>query len=179
MFTDTTESATSEVTTLLSTFTAPAIGTHWVEQGGIYAGLVRGEPGQPDQRLIVCAGDAFAITGEWGEYNQDVTGARSRFDGAANTRAMADAGSKLAKAVLAMECAGHRDLFIPSQAQAQLAAANVHEHLGAGWHWTSTQHSRSSAFVQGFEYGYSYWYDKDDEHRVRAFRAIPLQPLTT
>jgi hypothetical protein len=43
-----------------------------------------------------------------------------------------------------------------------------------GWYWTSTQYSSDSAFVQDFEYGYSYWDFKGYERRVRAFRWVHL-----
>jgi hypothetical protein len=45
------------------TFTAitiPRVGTQWAEHGGIYAGIMRGETGQPDYHLILVEGDIAA-----------------------------------------------------------------------------------------------------------------------
>ena len=36
-----------------TTPTIPKIGEHWPEHGGIYAGLARGEDGQPDGHLVL------------------------------------------------------------------------------------------------------------------------------
>ena len=83
-------------TTTLRTTSAPAIGTYWPEQGGTYAGTIRGQNGQPDYHLIVASGqqenvEALAALDkplEFGGYGKDIAGARSFADGAANTRAM-------------------------------------------------------------------------------------------
>jgi hypothetical protein len=68
---------------------------------------------------------------------------------------------------------------LPTQAEAMLAHANLGDCLGSGYYWTSTQFSRFGAFVQDFEYGISAWYGKDYEHRVRAFRGLPLEHFNT
>jgi hypothetical protein len=154
--------------------TPPPIGQPWPAQGGIYLGICRGDSGQPDQHLIVVTDPAAAFKAVWGDYGQDVAGAKSRFDGRANTAAMAAAGSEAAKRVLALQVNGVADCFMPSQAQLQLACAIAPEAFETGYHWSSTQTSRDDAFGQDFEYGHSYWDFKDYQHRVRAFRAISL-----
>jgi hypothetical protein len=167
------------VTTILRTISAPAIGTHWVEQGGIYAGLVRGDNGA-DHHLIISTDPAGEIEGAaWGEYGQDVPGAASKSDGQANTRAMAEAGSQVAKDMLALRIDGHADWHIPSQADLHVAFANCAELFDKDdWYWTSTQRSRDSAFFQDFASGSSDWLYKDNDYRVRAVRTIQLQPFT-
>jgi hypothetical protein len=154
--------------------TPPAVGQPWPSQGGVYLGLHQGE------HLIAMTAPEFNFTGAWGEYGQNVANAKSRTDGMANTKAMAAAGCDIAVKVLDLEFDGRKDLFIPSQSQLQhahTAAPDAFEK--SGWYWSSTQYSSYSAFVQHFEDGYSNWNVKDDGHRVRAFRAIPLQPLIT
>jgi hypothetical protein len=180
--TDHTAEADAPVTatgaTILHPLALPAIGTHWVEQGGIFAGILRGEAGAPDCALIVPEGDAFKLEGEWGEYGQDVAGAKSRTDSLGNTRAMAAAGSKIAAAVLALtDDAGRNDYAIPSQGASQVLYANVPELFEPDWHWTSTQGSATCAFVQNFRDGSSHWYGKGNDSRVRAFRTIQLHPF--
>ncbi len=75
---------------------------------------------------------------------------------------------------------GHSDYYLPALGELNSAAANVPELFNTdGWYWTSTQGSRDYAFVQGFEHGSSDWTYKGGEHRVRAFRRIPLELLNT
>jgi hypothetical protein len=156
---------------------APAIGAVWPIQGGVYAGIVRGEAGQPDAHLIIATDPRAEFKDvQWGKYGQDVPAA-AKFDGLANTRAMAEAGSQIARDVLALDIDGHTDWHIGSQAQAHVAFANCADLFEKDWYWTSTQDSRSNAFVQVCEDGDSYWSGKDGDCRVRAFRVIPLQPL--
>ncbi len=171
-----TSAAAAAPTTALRTVQLPAIGTHWPEQGGVFAGILRGAPGQPDAALIIPTAPQFELQGQWGEYGKDVPGATSRTDSAANTSAMAAAGSTIAQQVLALrDDAGRADYAIPSQAALQLAAANVPELFDkSDWYWSSTQGSRYNAFVQRFEYGLSDASRKDFSLRVRAVRTIPL-----
>jgi hypothetical protein len=158
----------------VDTNTPPEAGQPWPSQGGVYLGLHQGE------HLVAMTAPEYNFTGAWGEYGQNVTGAQSRTDGMANTKAMAAAGSAIATKVLTLGFDGREDLFIPSQAQLQHAYATAPDAFEkSGWYWSSTQDSSGSAFVQDFEFGGSLWSIKDYEHRVRAFRAIPLQPLIT
>lgn len=159
--------------------TPPAPGLYWPGQGGVYAGICRGEDGQPPRHIIVATAPEASFRGIWGEYGQDVPGAKHRFDGRANTAAMAAAGSAIAQRVLALQIDGHQDLYIGSQAEMTLASANAPELFEPGYHWSSTQGSRHDAFVQDFENGGSGWSGKDGERRVRAFRGLPLEPLNT
>lgn len=154
--------------------TPPSIGQAWPSQGGVYLGIFEGE------HLIACTAPEASFISAWGEYGKNITGAQSRTDGRANTASMAAAGSECAIRVQALDVDGHKDLFIPSQAQlkhAHTVAPPAFEK--SDWHWSSTQSSRISAFVQDFQDGYSDWFTKGSEFRVRAFRAIPLQPLNT
>jgi len=157
-----------------SPLTHPAIGQHWPGQGGVYVGIVDNE------HLIACTAPEASFTSSWGTYGENVEGAKSCTDGRANTASMAAAGSACASRVLALEVDGHKDLFIPSQAQLQHAYQAAPEAFEEeGWHWSSTQVSRHLAFAQYFENGSSHWGSKDDEFRVRAFRGLPLDHLNT
>jgi hypothetical protein len=159
----------------------PALNTEWPGQGGVYAGIRRGTGGAPDAHIIIGIDPACAFEDtEWGERGQDVPGAASKSDGLENTRAMAEAGSVIAQKVLGLRVGGHDDWHIGSQADMHIAFANCAEQFEADdWYWTSTNASRGYAFVQDFAGGNSDWSDKGNELRVRAFRTIPLQPLTT
>lgn len=153
----------------------PAIGQRWEEARGIYAGGVA----YPDGRVVglVWADDLPDLQQQpWGKYGQDVAGARCVCNGHANTHAMATAGCSIAQQVLAADPYA----WIPSQIEAiQLAAMLRHTyHSNYGLFWTSTQDSGDDAFVQSFETGSSYWYYKDNGHRVRAVRGFVLQHLS-
>lgn len=96
--------------------TLPAIGTPM--PGGFFAGayLLNGQR----RAVIVSPKQLGDLEGVWHEEEPDVTGAKSYNDGAANTQAMAEAGSELAKQVQALEIDGQKDFYIPSQDELEL-----------------------------------------------------------
>jgi hypothetical protein len=165
--------------------TLPAFGALIPGQGGHFAAILRGPVidgiEQPPFALLVsdaAVGEFEDV--EWGNYGTDVPSTSSRLDGKANTDAMAAAGCPAATKVREVVIDGHSDFYLPSLGELNSAAANVPELFSTDdYYWTSTQNSRGSAFVQGFEYGISNWFGKDDEHRVRAVRRIQLELLNT
>jgi hypothetical protein len=139
------------ITTLLRAISVPAIGTHWIEQGGVFAGIVKAPEG--DCALIVAVEERGHFEDRtWGEWDKSVEGADSFFDGRANTRAMAAADCALAKDIQALDIAGLTDWYLPAQGELQIARANVTSLFDkADWYWTSTQYSPHNAWVQDFE----------------------------
>jgi len=121
----------------------PAIGQPWPGQGGVYAGLARGEDGQPDAHLILApivppSRLAWQPALEWAK---------------------------------GIEHEGHADFHVPTRTESALLYANLRDQLDQdSWHWTSTQYSDLSAFNQYFDYGYQLNYDEEFEARVRAVR---------
>ena len=96
--------------------TLPAIGTPM--PGGLFAGtiLLNGQR----RALIVSPKKLGDLEGVWHEDEPDVPGAKSYNDGMANTQAMAEAGSELAKQVQALEIDGLNDFYIPSQDELEI-----------------------------------------------------------
>lgn len=98
----------------------------------------------------------------WLPEDNDVPSAKSDFDGLVNTRAMADAGSPLAKAILALRIDGHEDWYLPARGGQLLQWANLQqrlddsERLERAWYWSSTQYSRGYAYFQYFDNGNTY-----------------------
>jgi hypothetical protein len=101
----------------MNTNTTPAIlapetiGTAF--EGGFYGGKIR-------IGLAICAivwapKAEGEIKGKWLDSYTDVPGATSCFDSMANTRAMAEAGSPIAKSALAANISGHADWCIPAR----------------------------------------------------------------
>ena len=163
--------------------TLPAFGAAIPGQGGIFAAIMRGPVvdgiEQPPYALLVSETAVGEIANvAWGEYGKDVPGTSSRTDGLANTIAMAAANCPAALRVQEITIDGHSDYYLPALGELNSAAANVPELFSTdGYYWTSTQDSRSDAFVQDFEYGLSDWGNKGNERRVRAFRRVQLQHL--
>lgn len=124
-----------------------------------------------EERALVLLDDE--LTGAWGEYGQDVAGAKSYSDGAANTRAMAESGSDLAAKVLEL------DAHIPSHLEAALlmsAKADGFVKLREDrWHWLSTQYSAYHAFTMAFGDGWVSYYGKYVERLVRPVRSLIIQ----
>jgi len=147
----------------------PAIGAEWPEQGGIYAGLMRGRGEHPDYHLIIAMSESDGEL-QWGGYG-DESSATSAWDGLANTRALIEEGDHPAAEFAASRTmGGHSDFYLPAQAELMLAWANVPEAFREGWHWSSTQYSSSDAFTTTFDTGSTVWYDKSYHFRVRPVR---------
>ena len=113
------------------------------------------------------------LIGTWGKYGEDIAGAKSLSDGAANTRAMAEAGSDIAAQALEL------DAHIPSYLEGALLMAAKSEGLVTlredRWHWLSSQFSAYGAYSMDFEDGWLHHYDKDNERVARPVRSLPIQ----
>lgn len=92
--------------------------------GGFFAGLFT--IGAEKFALIVSPKASGENLGSvWNKSDKDVSGANSYFDGLANTNAMAADGSKLAKWALGLEIDGHKDWYLPSQDELEIAYRNL------------------------------------------------------
>lgn len=162
--------------------TLPTFGEVVPGEGGRLGAIMRGDIvagiRQPDYAIIVP--DLPGITLPWGKRGQDVTGAASLTDGMTNTAAMLTAKCPPALRIAKLKTSeGHTDLYLPARAEYWALRANVPELFDKAWHWSSTQGSSGSAFIQSFEGGGSSWVGKVSDCRVRAVRRIPLQHLPT
>jgi hypothetical protein len=119
---------------------------------------------------LVYLGAAAEVKGAWGEYGQDVK--TTHGDGEKNTRAMAEAGSEIAKQ--ALELGGH----IPACLEAHLLMAAKTEGLITlredRYCWLSTQYSAYLAYLMAFEDGWQYYGGKGGERPARLVRKIPV-----
>jgi hypothetical protein len=154
----------------------PRLGEFWQGQGGFYAGTVRGMDGKNDHHLIVSPDDLGEIKeAEWGCKGNEIKGADSDWDGLSNTRAMADAGSELAKTIIAMEIDGHKDWYLPARKEARLCQINCQNQFDHdSWYWTSTQYSAYLAFIQDFGDGHQHDGLKGSSYRARAVRRLSV-----
>jgi hypothetical protein len=153
----------------------PRIGQMWPGEGGVYAGLMRGENGQPDYHLIVPTDPLGQHDGiAWGGFGMEAPGPASSFDGLANTTALAGAGDAYPAAQWATGIAidGHTDWYLPSRRELRLCWVNVPEQFESGWYWTSTQCSRHYAWIQNFGDGLQLSNGKDGQARARAVRRL-------
>ena len=153
--------------------TPPRIGQVWPGQGGIYAGIARGD--DADWHLILASTGLGRLA--WATSAKAIKGATSARDGLLNTLALVAAKGThpAAEACRTLEIEGHNDFYLPAQFEAALLYANVREHLSTEWHWTSTQFSAGSAWTQLFYDGTQYDGDKKFAARARACRRLVLQ----
>jgi len=161
----------------------PCIGAMWPEQGGIYAGIMRGEFGH-GYHLIIAPVDAELIDLEWGDDDfKMIDGAISDRDGLKNSLAIRDYARSVEKsfpaACLALNNAtnGFTDWYLPARHEARLAYLNAPETFNTdAWYWTSTQYANdaSGAWNQDFEYGEQFSQVKGCKGRVRAIRRVPI-----
>lgn len=113
------------------------------------------------------------LIGTWGKYGEDVSGAKSLSDGAANTRAMAEAGSDIA--VKALELDAHIPSYLEGALMMAAKAEGVITLREDRWHWLSSQFSADYAYIMGIEDGWLLDYGKDYERVARPVRSLPIQ----
>lgn len=134
----------------------PAIGTYWAGEGGVYAGVMRGEDGLPDYHLIVPVisyPHPEAVYGSPGFY--EIGAARMR-DGQLNTRHLTEVSTlsyPAAKLCSDMVFDGKDDLYLPAISELALCKANVPELFEELWYLSSTQASDSEAYYLDFRTG--------------------------
>lgn len=123
------------------------------------------------ERALVLLPDEYE--GQYGEYGVEIPGASSYSDGDANTRAMAEAGSEIARK--ALELGGH----IPSCLEAALLMTAKQAGLITlredRWHWLSTQCSANNAFRLDFGGGWQNGLVKGSTWLVRPVRSLIIQ----
>lgn len=124
----------------------PSIGQPWPAQGGIYAGIVRGHDGQPDQHMVLA-------------------------DARPSTRLNWQAAMAWAAGI---EVDGHADFNLPDRYQSAVLFGNLDDQFDKAWHWTSTPDSEGFAWVQYFYDGIQGNRLTSSEGRARAVRLIPL-----
>lgn len=155
--------------------TPPPIGEFWEGQGGIYAGLMRGEGSQPDYHLVVAVGDQVEVEEiTWGGAGQAEPRACSDRDGRANTLALIESehSHPAAEWAATREVDGHRDFYLPAHRELRLCWVNVPELFADAWYWSSTQYSPSLAWIQAFVVGGQHGAHEVSEYRARAVRRV-------
>lgn len=163
-----------ETATTPIVLTPPAHGEIWPGQGGRFVCTVAASEGLPARHLVFGTDEAEDLT--FGPYEK-IDGADSHLDGASNTSALLASGKAHPAAAWAKAYTadGHSDFHLPSRHDLLLAYIHAKQRFSTDdWYWSSTQVSRSNAFVQDFEDGLSDWGGKDGVYRVRACRWIPL-----
>ncbi|BAK75782.1 hypothetical protein NH8B_0950 [Pseudogulbenkiania sp. NH8B] len=150
------------MTTIAAPVQTPTIpGTPFA--GGFYVGRFQIDGQQ--YALIVSPKTAGTLTGKWGEFGQDVPGARSYNDGRANTLAMAEAGSELAQQALALNINGLDDWYIPSRDELELCYRYLKPTAGENYCSFRDGDNASSLPV-----GYPYTEDTPAQTPAEAFR---------
>lgn len=165
----------------------PRIGSLWEEQGGIYAGVMRGHDGKPDYHLILPPAAEIAEIA-YGGRGQDEPGAACDWDGLRNTAALATSKHSHPAAAWArqqvtpctrrldhQQTARYTDLYLPSRRELRLAWTNVPELFTEGWYWSSTQCSPHGAWIQLFSNGLQSNVGKGYSYRARAVRRLIIQ----
>lgn len=157
-------------------------------EGGFYAGKI--DSNSKVFAVIIAPKAEGDIEGQWHPDYKDVPGARSRIHCMDNTRAMAEAGSPIAKAVLELDIGGNKSWSIPARDVLYLLERDFNpntttiEAFKAGgpeaflsdWYWSSTQSSSDGAWCQHFNNGYQGTGLKSITLRARAVSLIQVTP---
>lgn len=126
----------------------PRIGTEWVGQGGVHAGVARGNDGQPDYHLIV------------GDESAKKMPQKAALEWALRTGAPSFA-----------------DFSLFNRREQALCFANVPELFKKEWYWSCEQYAPHPvyAWVQGFGYGSQDYTSKVNDCWARAVRRLVIQ----
>ncbi|WP_407604451.1 DUF1566 domain-containing protein [Pseudomonas aeruginosa] len=149
----------------------PAIGEYWPGEGGVNGGLFPG--GDKPYYLIVPTGADAEATHEWGGYGDELSGAKSPWDGQANTAYLASNNREhdhpAAQYCAAFEREGHKDFYLAARREASFLEITVPQVLTQAYHWTSTQRSAFSAYLMDFGAG---WLGSNAKHGERLARPV-------
>lgn len=102
---------------------APIIGTALA--GGFYAGRIRQDDGKVYALILAPKAEGQHDDTIWIPGYKAVPGALSYNDGQANTLAMADAGSELARWACGLDIGGFTDWYLPSQDELEVIYRNL------------------------------------------------------
>ena len=150
----------------------PAIGEYWPGEGGVNGGLFPGG-GKPYYLIVPIGSDAEA-THEWGSYGDELDGAKSPWDGQANTAYLASGNREhdhpAAQFCAAFERDGHKDFYLMARREASFLEITVPDVFAQTYHWTSTQRSAHYAYSMGFGVGWLISTGKTIERLARPVR---------
>lgn len=133
----------------LREISVPCIGESWPDQGGIYAGIMRGHDGGPDYHLIV----------------------GPEHDGELKWQAAMD------WAIALNMKNSIKDFTLPFCAEQSLLFAAVPELFEKTWYWSREQRAEDAdyAWYQSFGNGYQHYDLKGYEWRARAVRRVAIR----
>lgn len=145
----------------------PAIGQPFA--GGFYVGRLFFDGAE---HAVVDAGRDFETLAHWWDQEGPrprIRGATSRFDGLANTQAMAAEGSKIAQQVLGLNVRGHWGWHIPSIEELQLMRMNLLQIED----WDHRMAGSPQAAAQSFRHS-EYWSSSQKENAATAWCMVML-----
>ena len=150
----------------------PAIGEYWPGEGGINGGLFPG--GDKPYYLIVSTGADAEAALEWGGYGQELDGAKSPWDGQANTAHLTSSNREhdhpAAQFCAAFEREDHKDFYLMARREASFLEITVPDVFTQSYYWTSTQRSAYNAYSMDFEGGWLNIFGKYSERLARPVR---------
>ena len=148
----------------------PIPGQAWKEHKAVYIGIMRSADGKSAWHVLLPVGAKYQTKAAYGCYGKRIAGADCRFDGQANTVAMAAAGSESAKKAIELDC------HIMSRAEGALCYAVAPDEFKTDdWYLTSTQRSETYAWLQHFGNGRQDYDNKHSERRCRFVRRLVIQ----
>lgn len=149
----------------------PAVGEIWPGEGGVNGGLFLGD-GKPYYLIVPTGADAEGEF-EWGGYGNELNGAKSAWDGRANTDDLiaSDDSYPAAQFCTAFEREGHKDFYLMSRREASFLEITLGDKnvFSKSYHWTSSQFSALIAYGVDFVGG---WLHSDGKSHERVARPV-------
>ena len=145
-------------------------------EGGIYAGVMTNELGEPAHHLIVATGPTAETTIQWGPGDIAIHGANSEWDGQANSQAIIEKKIECPAVEFCVQSKheGYEDWYLPSRYELALCNTNISNLFAKMWYWSSTQYSDVYAWQFGFHNGTQSYATKWTNGNVRLVRRCPV-----
>lgn len=140
----------------------PALGTPM--EGGFFGGLININ-GMIGKIIIASKQEGQFDEEEWNESYDDIENAKSFFYGLTNTKAMAEAGSEIAKKVLDLRIGGFDDWHIPAQDVTEILYRNFKPTADQNSQW-----GRSGLNLSAVPPTYPYTPDLPAQTSLEAFK---------
>lgn len=131
--------------------------------GGFFVGRIL-VAAMPYAVIVAPKAEGEHKAGKWNKTRKSVTGAESFFDGHANTLAMAEAGSPLAKWALDLRIGGFSDWYIPSRDEQELCYRRLNPNTRNGAYFRDGDNPSSVPV------GYPYTETSPGQTLIEAFR---------
>jgi hypothetical protein len=143
-------------------------------EGGYFGGIIDND--EERYAIIVSPKDLGETKLQFKTTNTADSGIQSTWNGQANTLNINDDEHPAAQWCSNLNINGYTDWYLPAKDELNLIYNNFKKDFIKDFYWTSTEHIATPpyAWIQLFDIGSQYFFNKDHDFYVRAIRKVSL-----